>query len=564
MKLRNSIVIPAALAILLTGIIGLAFADGLNNNEVEFTGAISSLVVNGEGVGTVFIRLGNYDMRVVINPKTEILKLNGDQLGMDALKEGARVEITGKYSSSGVLASRIRLVESPDSDFQLRGMIKSVETSGSQTLLMLQGIQVIVNEDTKIEVGGAAATASILKPGLQVKIEGAVTAEGWIAASVAAESAGNKKEQVRFEGTVVSLTGDSMEVAVQGLPSNTTKVLLEPKTKIPGTLMKDVLVLVIGTLNVDLTVTAREVRALQALEIKPDEKKLKVGETSVFIIGLRESAPTDVPVTLKAGDTSIVALSSSLVTVAKGSKAAEFKLTGLKTGSTQVTAEALGQEAAAEIRVGEVSEDENENHGGQAVAIFAPEKIKMGLRETRDVVLLIKPPQKSKVEVDLKATRELVTIAIGDYSNGAAALKVTIQSGDKEGTDSVVATLPKDLGGGKAELLVEIAAGNNTNSIKEKAVIEFRPDSIKLAVGESLAVELFSSQSFDKDVSIAIDLTKKDAFAEVASTLVLAAGTKSVKLTVKGNKEGKTFIVAAMPKDLGGDTAKLTVEIDKK
>jgi len=364
---------------------------------------------------------------------------------------------------------------------------------------------------------------------------------------------------------VVFLTRDSMEVAVQGLPLNITKVVLEPKTKIEGALVKDALVLVIGTLNTDLTVTAREVRVLEALEIKPDEKKLKVGGTAVLIVSLRESAPADVQITLKAGDTSIVTLSSSSVAIAKGSKAGEFKVTGLKTGSTQVTAEALGQKATAEIRVGEVSEDENEKHGGQAVAMFAPEKIKMGLKETRDVVLLIKPPQKSKVKVDLRVTKGLVTIAgVNDYSHDASALKVTIQSGDKEGTDSVVATLPPELDGGKAELLVEIAAGKNTDSTKKKAAIEFRPDEVRLAVGESLAVELFSSRSFDTDVSIAIDSTKADAVVKADSTLVLAAGTKSVKLTVKGKKEGKTFIVAAMPKDLGGDTAKLTVEIGKK
>jgi len=537
--------------------------DGLNNNEVEFTGAISSLLVNGEGVGTLFIRLNDYDLRVIVNSRTEIVDLNGDDMAMDDLKVEARVTITGSYSASGVLASKIRLEESPDNDFHVRGTIKTVENSGTGTVISLLSIRVIVTADTKIDDGTAALTASSLTPGLRVLIDGSITDSGWVASSIKIQTTEKKSVQVRFEGTVTKLSADSMEVAANGLPGNVTTVILEAKTRIVGTLAVGVPVYVKGTLNADLSVTAREVRVLQALEIKPDEKKLKVGESAALIVKLRENAAEDVTVALTVGDSTIASLSSASVKVLKGTSTAEFTVTGgPSTGSTEITAEALGQKATAKIKVGAVSENENENP--QTSIVFAPQQIKLRLNESRDVVLLIKPPQKSAVSVTFEVTNGLVKVAgVTNHSNGAAAFKVTIQAGSTAGSDSVVATLPQELGGGKAELLVEVSDAGVDPSNKPKARIEFSPHQIKLGVDESLEVGLLSSQSFEVDVTIVLAATKGNGTITVPSTVVLAAGTKSVKVAVKGKGEGKATLTATMPPQAGGDSADLVVQVRK-
>ena len=64
----------------------------------------------------------------------------------------------------------------------------------------------------------------------------------------------------------------------------------------------------------------------------------------------------------------------------------------------------------------------------------------------------------------------------------------------------------------------------------------------------------------DKEVTVA--LTGSGSIAEVVSSVVIPAGTKLVSVTVKGKGEGKVTIVAALP-TLGGDTAKLEVEVSK-
>ncbi len=548
--------------------LGTAWPNGLNNDEVEFTGAISSLVVNGEDIGTLFIRLSDYDLRVVVNAKTEISDLNGNPIGMGDLKEEARVTITGKYSESGILASRIRLEESPDNDFSVRGKIKSVETSTSGTVLTLLGVQVIVNDTTKIDDGEAALTASSLVPGLQIKAEGTITDEGWVAATITVQSAdkGKKKEQVRFEGTVASIDGDTLEVSVEGYLNKTTKVILDTKARIWGELKAGVSVYVIGTLNQDLTVTAREVRVLQAFEIKPDEKKLKVGESATLIVKLRESAAQDTTITLVVSDPQIAALSVSSVQIPKGGTAAEFVVTGgPNTGKTEITAEGLGQKVTATIKVGAVSEGDNENNAGAASIMFAPEHIKMGFNKTRDVLLLIKPPQKTAVTVEFEVHGEFVKVVSSNrLGNGAAAYKVTLQSADKPGSASVVATLPSNLGGGKAELLVDVAAAGPDTSNKPKTKIDFSPREVKLAVGESIEVRLNSTSSISTDVTVALAVTKGKGTITSPPTVILEGGTRSVKVLIKAEAEGKATLTAAMPSEFGGDTASLNVQIKKK
>ena len=41
--------------LVMLAISGFAHPQGLNNNEVEFTGNVTSVIVNGQGLGTLFV-----------------------------------------------------------------------------------------------------------------------------------------------------------------------------------------------------------------------------------------------------------------------------------------------------------------------------------------------------------------------------------------------------------------------------------------------------------------------------------------------------------------------------
>jgi hypothetical protein len=85
----------------------------------------------------------------------------------------------------------------------------------------------------------------------------------------------------------------------------------------------------------------------------------------------------------------------------------------------------------------------------------------MGTNDTRDVVLLVMPPQKAQVTVELKSIKGLVTATVRrELGNGVAVYKVSIKSGSTAGADSVTAALTDFADVPVAELVVEIQDKN--------------------------------------------------------------------------------------------------------
>jgi hypothetical protein len=95
--------------------------------------------------------------------------------------------------------------------------------------------------------------------------------------------------------------------------------------------------------------------------------------------------------------------------------------------------------------------------------VFAPDHIKMVAGETRDVDLLVAPPQVqlTRETVDLHVSGDVATAEIHrDLGSGTARYKVIVTSKAKpEGTSgSVTATLKDVQGSGTAELVVVITS----------------------------------------------------------------------------------------------------------
>lgn len=473
--------LPAFLLMAILSMAGSGGADVLNNNEVQFTGAVKSVVVNGEGEGTLFIALDTIDLRVIVNPRTVIQNLAGGLISIDDLETLAQqalsasppaellVEVTGKFSSSGILSTRMHVVDMP-ADFNLRGHITRItQLSADRAYFSLLGISILADltadPPTRIQSDGAEIPLSELKIGTKITAMGSIQDDGtWLASHIEVLTS-KKKGMVYFEGTVeayVQGAGGYIDVAVNGASSNITRVWIVPSTKIQGTLSEHVEVLVIGTINPqDYSFTAREIRVLAGIEIKPDKSKLKLGaDPRTLTVKLREAPAADVTVHLSVDPAGIVSLSADSVVIPAGSKTADFTVSPLAVGTATVKASANGQEATALVMVSEVeSDDDDPPAEGQVRIYFSPDHLKLRPNDSREVVLHIHPPQKSIVEVSYTSSDESVvplpTARV--LSNGAAMFKVLITSTEKTGRGiSVVATLPGALGGGKAELLVDV------------------------------------------------------------------------------------------------------------
>jgi hypothetical protein len=455
----------AALASILAA--GVVLADGLNNNEVRFTGKVETVIVNGEGVGTLFVTLDTFELRVIVNPRTLILS-GEDILTLDMLSDLAdkdeelQVEVTGKYSSSGILANRLEVLDTDaDNSFHVRGHITRIRNAADGVQVSLLGITILVNEDTDVLRAGLPVSVSELRIGTRLEAEGLIDDDGvWTASVVRILSGARKKGLVFFEGTIVSFDEGQgiLRIDVSGAEGDPITVHVNRETRIIGDLDVGALVLVIGTINPDYSFVAKEVRVLPALEIKPDERKLKVGETATFTVKLREIPAADVVVTLgvDAEGEDVIDLSVDTVTVTAGTQTAQFTVTALAAGTAVITAGALDEEATALVKVGELSEDDNERPDADVRISFSPDHVKVKPNETREVVLHIKPPQNGILEVVFESKDPTIVPVPTSrrLSNGAASMKVLLQSTGQPGRTIITASAL----GAEAELIVEVSA----------------------------------------------------------------------------------------------------------
>jgi hypothetical protein len=447
--------------------------DVLNNNEVQFIGTVKSIQLNGEGAGTLFLQLDTIELRIIVNSQTILQDWDTDVITMEALsdmKDSAVpgkdliLEVTGKFSSNGILAGRVRVAD-PAKDFTVQGHITSIYfLSNEEALISLLGITVRAvsksGTPTSIQMDGANVPLSSLKTGTQIEVSGKILDGTWTADQIKVLSGASKKGVVFFEGKVQEYDKNHLKVAVTGTASNTTTVRLTPETVIRGTLEKNAYVLVIGTINADYSFTAKEIRVLPALEIKPDERKLAIGEVGTFTVKLRESSASGIPIKLGVEKDSIVGLSAASLTIPAGGLSADFQVKGLAVGTAIITATMTGGTATATVTVGQVSDpDAKPPAAGEVRVSFSPDHITMSPGETREVVLRIQPPQKTDVKMVFTSKPE-ATVRVEDLrplGNGTAMAKVQIKA-ISVGQALVHAALLATPGSGVAELVVEVEA----------------------------------------------------------------------------------------------------------
>jgi hypothetical protein len=442
---------------------------------VEFSGAVQSVVVNGEGVGTLFVKVDTIELRVIVNAKTIIQDLSEELItAREALSQmgltGRRVNVQGKYSSSGVLASRIRVVPNGEDEdaFLVQGHITKIQESETDRTISLLGVAIVINELTIVKKDGVEVPASSLQIGTKAVAIGNIAEGVWTATQIHILSPGQKRGLLLFEGTVddsyVTGTGELL-VAVNGVPGeNLTKVLVTPETKITGSLEAGAYVLVIGTLNIDYSVTAKEIRVLSGIEIIPEDRRLEAGEEATFTIKLRESHTDAVRVNLSVDDGSILEfleLPGGLVVIPAGTQTIDFKVKAKAdaAGEAIITATIAdtGEMATARVKVEEASGGDDGEPEKEFRTYFSPDHIKLPLLGSREVVLHIDPPQSGDVEVAFAVGEEdLVVKPSRILGNGSAKYKINIQSVGSTGTFTITATLPEELGASSATIEVTV------------------------------------------------------------------------------------------------------------
>lgn len=232
----------------------LAFGRG---PDLTFRGTVSKIENTSTVNGTVTIRVVGFDVPIKVDATTDI-ESHGDSVGLAGLAVNDFVKVAGFFSSSGIVAKEIQILEKEKDtgEFRLRGNITKVSTDSAGTTITLLGVAVLVDANTKIERRGpdGGFTAKDLAVDMQADAQGTEKDGKLVASRV---KVGNREDdliKVRFEGRIISIKTDILVVDTES--GGVAEVLKSSSTKVIGTLVVGKMVEVKGTLNSKLQVVA--------------------------------------------------------------------------------------------------------------------------------------------------------------------------------------------------------------------------------------------------------------------------------------------------------------------
>src|SRR5688572_12858509 len=141
--------------------------------DLSFRGTVKKIDTTSTGNGTVTLHLAGFDIPLKVDAETDI-ESHGDTVGLAGLSVGDFVKVSGFFSTSGIVAQEIQILDEEKGEFRLRGDISKVSTATGGTTITVLGVAILVDADTKIERRGPAGgfTTSDFVVGMQVDASG--------------------------------------------------------------------------------------------------------------------------------------------------------------------------------------------------------------------------------------------------------------------------------------------------------------------------------------------------------------------------------------------------------
>src|SRR5438093_5556685 len=249
---RSEVRLLSALALALFWLCPVVLAKG---TDVRFHGTVTKVDETTTTTGTVTVRVIGFDVPVKVTSDSDVV-LHGDKVGLAGIEVNDFVNVDGFFSSSGIEADEIQILDDARGEFRLRGPITAVATSAAGTTITVLGVAVLVDADTRLERRGpeGGITVADLKTGVPVDTAG-TQEEGVLVATRV--KVGNRDEdavRVQFDGKIASNNSGRLQVQTEG--GGTAIVLVTNSTVVKGTLAAGKEIKVKGTLNAQLEVAA--------------------------------------------------------------------------------------------------------------------------------------------------------------------------------------------------------------------------------------------------------------------------------------------------------------------
>lgn len=194
-----------------------------------------------------------------------------------------------------------------------------------------------------------------------------------------------------------------------------------------------------------------------------------------------------------------------------------------------------------------------------------PRRLGLEFDESRPVNILLRRPFETDLVFSVvSADPGLVSVDPAEVTIPAGALSASfqVQSGNVAGETWVEVGAPAELGGGTQRVLVKVE--DDEPGLKEPE-LEWAPRVVRAAPNGTLVVRVMLKHG-PTPVDLPVALSLKDASPDLVLTfppeVVIPAGSVNAPVELHfGSRTGSGKLVAALPEEVGGDTAELDIDL---
>lgn len=509
-------------------------------------------------------------LQVAVTTVTELKDADGNPITIDEVNEGATVEVEAVHTPTGFLALEIQLQDIGEG-FTIKGYLDEVDEAGGS--IQVQGLSILTDEgtllrdedrnpitleDLAVRLGEAGSL------GLLVKVDGTYVDSGLLATRVRIE-AGDRFARISLEGIIADvLPGDQLLLDLGGGTQATINIL--PSTQMVGDPVAGLFVRVIGQLAPDLTIDALRIRVVGLFELSPDEIEMDFAQTRDVTVLLRQPLEVDITLQISSADPSIASVSAESLTIPAGESSGVFQVTsGSSDGRTVITVaagDAFGGYSRP-LRV-EVGEGGGSSHSPELQ--WTPSVVRAAPQGHVSVRLMLKyDPAEEDIPVHIElvdASSDLLLEFQADpqIAQGERSVGVELLFGAQTGSGKLVAHLPDEMGGGTAELDIDLRSNSQA-----PLHLSWSDRKIDVAPETDFQVTLQLSRVAEEEILILITPVSGDRqiLGSMEREVTVAPGAQTVDVSFgSSDVTGRVKLRAALPRELGGAHADLDITVE--
>jgi len=231
-----------------------AFSKG---SDVEFHGTVVKLNLTPGANSTITVHLVGFDVTVYVNADTDV-ESHGDENDLSDIQVGDFIKISAFFSTPGLTAQEIEVLDEAGNDFRLRGLITGVRSTAAGKIITMLGLDVLVDSATKLDRRGSPdqITLDDLAANMFADVRGVERTGGLVARRL---KVGNREDdaiRVKFSGKITAIAAGRLTIDTD---PGAAVVLLGSSTVVTGTPAVGKFADVHGTLNSNLEVVATRV-----------------------------------------------------------------------------------------------------------------------------------------------------------------------------------------------------------------------------------------------------------------------------------------------------------------